>query len=61
MAIILDFRKPPARDRNRGKTLCTRGFHRWRVAKGRRFDVKQGKLVTVLRCERCGEEKLELR
>jgi hypothetical protein len=27
----------------------------------RKFDVKQGQLVTLLRCERCGKEKTELR
>lgn len=61
MSNILQFRKPSAKQKNRGKTLCANDFHRWTVATEKRFDVKRGKLVTVLRCERCGKEKLELR
>jgi len=30
------------------------------VDKARQFDVKQGKLVTVYRCTRCGKEKRQL-
>lgn len=61
VAKILPFKKrPSARDRNRGKTLCASNFHRWRVVTEKRFDVKLGKLVTVLRCTRCGKERLEL-
>ncbi len=40
------------------KTLCTSGFHKWELITTQRFDVKQGKLVTVERCKRCGEERI---
>jgi hypothetical protein len=40
--------------RAEGKTLCGSGFHKWVVVKKSQFDVKQGKLVTTERCERCG-------
>ena len=40
------------------KTLCASGFHKWEVLTERRFDVKQGKLVTAERCTRCGEERM---
>jgi hypothetical protein len=43
--------------RAEGKTLCTSGFHKWEVLSAKRFDVKQGKLVTAERCARCGEER----
>lgn len=43
--------------RANGKTLCGRGFHRWKTANERPFDVKQGKLLTLERCERCGKER----
>ncbi len=43
--------------RAEGKTLCTSGFHKWDVVTARKFDVKQGKLVTTERCTRCGEER----
>ena len=39
--------------RARGQTLCRRGFHKWQVDQRKQFDVREGKLVTVLRCERC--------
>ncbi len=60
MAKILTFRKPSAREKNRGKTLCANDFHRWQVVTEKRFDVKRGRLVTVLRCARCGKERLDL-
>jgi hypothetical protein len=60
MADILKFKKPSARDRNQGKTLCGSGFHKWAVVTGRKFDVKLGKLVTLERCTRCGEERTRL-
>ena len=37
-----------------GRTLCSSGFHKWHVLTERRFDVKQGKLVSTQRCQRCG-------
>lgn len=43
-----------------GKTLCSSGFHKWEVLSARRFDVKQGKLVSTERCKRCGEERIKL-
>lgn len=43
-----------------GKTLCTSGFHKWELLSGRRFDVKQGRLVSTERCKRCGEERIKL-
>jgi hypothetical protein len=35
--------------------------HKWQVVSERQFDVRHGKLVTLLRCARCGKEKTELR
>ncbi|NJN52633.1 MAG: hypothetical protein HC809_13635 [Gammaproteobacteria bacterium] len=43
-----------------GRTLCDRGFHRWLVESRKPFDVKQGRLVTLHRCERCGTTKTSL-
>ena len=40
------------------KTLCRAGFHKWQVEANGRFDVKAGKLLTVERCRRCGEQRL---
>lgn len=42
------------RTRAEHKTLCRSGFHKWQVVNDRRFDVKQGKLLTLERCRRCG-------
>ncbi len=60
MADILPFRRPKAAEKHRGKTLCRSGFHKWQVDKAQVFDVKQGRLVTVHRCERCGAVKHQL-
>lgn len=60
MADILPFRRPKASEKHKGNTLCRRGFHKWQVDKASVFDVKQGRLVTLHRCTRCGSVKHEL-
>ncbi len=57
MGEVLKFHKPTAREKNRGRTLCAHNFHRWEIVTDRKFDVKQGRLVTLMRCTRCGTEK----
>lgn len=61
MGNVLPF-KPPKKSSNkeraRGRTMCDSGFHKWAVDKRKQFDVKRGKLVTVHRCQRCGETKV---
>ncbi len=42
------------------QTLCRSGFNKWKVETSGRFDVKQGKLLTVERCRRCGEQRTRL-
>ncbi len=59
MADVLPFKRPSAKDKHKGKTLCRHGHHKWQVDKQRQFDVKQGKLVTRYRCTRCGAEKIK--
>lgn len=54
MADILPFRKPV-----KAKGLCQHGFHKWKICQDKQFDVQQGKLVTVYRCERCDEKKFK--
>jgi hypothetical protein len=61
MGEVVKFRRPKPSEKHAGKTLCRSGFHKWKVARERPFDVKQGKLITVYRCERCGATKNELR
>lgn len=46
--------------RAEGRVLCDSGFHKWKPLKQSRFDVKQGKLLTPERCERCGCERVRL-
>ena len=55
MSNVLPFRKPSAP----AKGLCQHGFHRWVIVTEKQFDVRQGRLVTVWRCERCGEQKVK--
>lgn len=59
MADILPFKRPTAAAKHKGKSLCRDGFHRWQIDGTKQFDVKQGRLVTVYRCERCNATKTE--
>jgi len=60
MGDVVPFKKPKLSQKHKGKTLCKNGFHKWEVEQNQKFDVKQGKLVTVYRCKRCGELKNKL-
>ncbi|MEQ8484590.1 MAG: hypothetical protein RIB46_09525 [Pseudomonadales bacterium] len=58
MSNVVPFRKRSNKERARRRTLCDSGFHKWSVDTKKQFDVKQGKLVTIRRCSRCGEMKV---
>jgi hypothetical protein len=60
MGEVIRFKKPKAAEQARGKTLCREGFHRWVVFNDKQFDVRQGRLVTVYRCSRCGATKTKV-
>ena len=57
MGDVVRFRKPSQKEKARSRTLCSRGFHKWVVDKEKQFDVKQGRLITIHRCQRCGQMK----
>jgi hypothetical protein len=57
MADILPFKRPKAGAKHKGKTLCKSGFHKWEISKEKQFDSRQGKLVTLYVCKRCGATK----
>ena len=59
MGEVIALLKRSLREKHKGKTLCRHGHHKWVVDKAKQFDVKQGKLVTVYRCSRCGSEKVK--
>lgn len=61
MGEIIPFKKPKASEKHAGRGLCASGFHKWEACKEKPFDVKAGKLVTLLRCKRCGTTKVEAR
>ncbi|MGF1548612.1 MAG: hypothetical protein ACFCUG_14945 [Thiotrichales bacterium] len=61
MGDVIPFRRGKAKPPGSGSILCRNGFHKWQVDKEQIFDVKRGKLVTVVRCERCGKERIESR
>jgi len=61
MTKVLPFKKPKLKEKHKGNTLCRHGFHQWEIISNSRFDVKQGKLVTLSRCKRCLINKTELR
>ena len=59
MGDVIQFRKRKPGEQARGKTTCREGFHKWAVWQRKPFDVKQGKLITIYKCSRCGETKTE--
>jgi hypothetical protein len=59
MGDVIPFKKPTAGEKHKGRSLCRDGFHKWDVLREKQFDVKQGKLVTLYRCARCGATKSE--
>ena len=61
MGDVVKFKRPKLSEKHKGKTLCKSGFHKWEIVQEKQFDVKQGKLVTVYQCSRCGEKKTEAR
>ncbi len=61
MGDVVRFRRPKPSEKFKGRSLCRNGFHKWEVAKEKPFDVKQGRLVTLYRCSRCGATRSEAR
>ena len=60
MSNVIPFRKPDLKQKAKSKTLCRHGYHKWKALKEQRFDVKEGRLVTVEQCQRCGERRNRL-
>ncbi len=54
-------RRQRQQKKREGDTLCRAGRHRWQVVTESQFDVRKGRLVTRLRCTRCGRERTESR
>ena len=50
MGEVVRFKRPKAADKADGQMLCKSGFHKWMPVNERPFDVRAGKLVTLLRC-----------
>ena len=59
MGEIVQFKKKKTSEKHKGNILCKRGFHKWEIDQKKQFDVKQGRLVTVYKCKRCGDFKTE--
>lgn len=59
MGKVLEFKRPSLAQKHKGKTLCREGFHKWKIVTEKKFDVQQGKLVTVYECTRCGKGKVK--
>jgi hypothetical protein len=60
MGKLLTFKRPTAQDKRKGKTLCLNNHHKWEVMTKSKFDVQQGKLVTVYKCTRCSKKRHKL-
>ena len=59
MGDVIQFKKKKPSEKLQGNLLCKRNFHKWEIDKEKQFDVKQGRLVTVYKCKRCGKFKTE--
>ena len=57
MGQVVQFKKQSISEKHKGNTLCRSGFHKWQIVKENRFDVKQGKLLSVYQCKRCHKVK----
>lgn len=57
MGKVVQFKKQSISEKYKGNTLCRSGFHKWQIVKENRFDVKQGKLLSVYQCKRCHKVK----
>ena len=57
MGDVVQFKRSKVAEQHKGNALCRSGFHKWEVLKEKRFDVKQGKLITVYQCKRCAKIK----
>ena len=57
MGQVLKFKKKSLKEKHKGKSLCKSGFHKWEIVQEKQFDVKQGKLITIKKCRRCGLTK----
>jgi hypothetical protein len=55
---LKNLKRPSNKEKARRKTMCRSGFHKWEVDQKKQFDVKQGRLVTIRRCRRCGETRV---
>lgn len=66
MSTIVPFKRSATKKKSKrkleaqGKSFCKNGFHKWRIDQQKQFDVKNGKLVTIRRCQRCGANKTTL-
>ncbi len=52
-------RAAKTKERNKGKTLCKNGHHKWEIDKAKQFDSKLGKLVTAYICKHCKKRKVK--
>lgn len=59
MGDVIRFKRPKASEKHAGRGLCASGFHKWEVDKNKPFEVRQGRLMSVFRCKRCGAVKVE--
>jgi hypothetical protein len=61
MGDVIPFDRMQApKKRPKQSSLCQNNHQKWAIIKEREFDVNQGKLVTVERCERCGKTRNRL-
>lgn len=55
-----NYRKRKRKETGSGSTLCRSGFHKWVDDERKKFDVKQGRLVSIQRCQRCSATRVKV-
>ena len=59
MGEVLPFKRQSPAEKHKGRTLCRHNFHKWKIKTENKFDVREGRLVTVYECSRCGKTKIK--
>jgi hypothetical protein len=61
MGDVVQLKKKKPVEKHRRSLLYKRNFHQWEIDKERQFDTRQGRLMTLYKCKRCGKTKTEAR
>ncbi|HCD26548.1 MAG TPA: hypothetical protein DER02_03450 [Gammaproteobacteria bacterium] len=52
------YKKKRRKENAKATTLCKSGFHKWTDDPKKQFDVREGRLISIQICSRCGTTKV---